>query len=72
MKKIADTEAYAELASARDQIAELGTRLYQFKRRVAEEDTPEGRLLSATLREIQVSLANVEDRLNATALCYAD
>lgn len=72
MKKITDTEVYGELASARDLIGEMGTRLFMFSQRVSQEDTPEGRLLASSLREIQLAMAHLEDRLNVTALCYAD
>lgn len=73
MKTITNTEVYAELASARDLIDALHTRIFDLNLRISrEEDNPEGRLLAATLREIQRSIVDTSRGLSDTALCYRD
>lgn len=73
MKNITNTEVFAELASARDQLAELHTRIFQLNLRISrEEDNPEGRLLSSSLRQIQSSIVDAERHLGETARCYTD
>lgn len=73
MKTITNTDVYAELASARDLLDELHTRIFDLNRRISrEEDNPEGRLLAARLREIQRGIVDTSRSLNDTALCYRD
>lgn len=73
MKTITNTDVYAELASARDLVAELHTRIFDFGLRVSrEEDNPEGRLLAANLRTIQRAIVDAERCLDDTARCYSD
>lgn len=73
MKIITNSEVFAELASARDQLAELHTRIFQLNLRVSrEEDNPEGRLLAASLRHIQSNIVDAERSLGETARCYTD
>jgi hypothetical protein len=72
MKTISDTETFAELMSARDELSALQSRIYEFSRRVIAEDTPESRLLASVLRECQLAIVQAEDRLNVTARCYAE
>jgi len=73
MKTITNTDVYAELASARDQLDALHNRIFDLNLRISlEEDNPEGRLLTASLREILRGMVGTMQDLNDTALCYTD
>jgi len=70
MKRITDTTAFGELASARDGLGEISNRLYQFYVSAKNDETAEGRLLAHTVREVQQQLNDVQAKLAAMAACY--
>lgn len=70
MKRITDTEAFAELASARDGIGEITERLYAFYAKAKSDETPEGRVLSHIVREVQLQLNDAQKQLADMAACY--
>lgn len=70
MKKITETEAYAELACARDSLGETYDRLYEFYRRTSQDETSEGRLLAVSVRNVQLQLGEIQKKLNEMATCY--
>lgn len=70
MKRITDTEAFAELASARDGIGEITDRLYAFYAKAKNDETAEGRLLAHTVRELQLQLNDTQKKLADMAACY--
>lgn len=70
MKHITDTEAFAELASARDGIGEITDRLYVFYAKARNDETAEGRLLAHTVRELQLQLCDAQKKMADMAACY--
>lgn len=70
MKTISDIEVYAELASARDGLNDMTDRLYQLYTRAKNDETPEGRLLARTVRELQLQLCDSQRKMADMAACY--
>lgn len=70
MKRITETEAFGELASARDGLGEIYDRLYTFYVKSVKDDTPEGRLLALSIREVQLQLTDAQKKLADMAACY--
>lgn len=70
MKRITETEAFGELASARDCLGEIYNQLHQFSMKARGDDTPEGRMLALALCNIQLQLCSVQKQLADMAACY--
>lgn len=70
MKRITETEAFGELASARDHLGEVYDRLYQFYLKASNDETTEGRLLAHAVRDVQQQLNSVQKSLADMAACY--
>lgn len=70
MKTISDIEIYAELASARDGLDDMTDRLYQLYTKAKNDETPEGRLLARTVRELQLQLCDSQRKMADMAACY--
>lgn len=70
MKRINDTEAFGELASARDGIGEIHNQLYAFYVKAVHDDSAEGRLLAHAIREVQQQLSASQKQLADLAVCY--
>lgn len=70
MKTISDIEVFAELASARDGLNDMTDRLYQLYTRAKNDETPEGRLLARSVRELQLQLCDSQRKMADMAACY--
>ena len=70
MKTISDIEIYAELASARDGLEDMTDRLYQLYTKAKNDETPEGRLLARTVRDLQLQLCDSQRKIADIAACY--
>jgi len=70
MKTISDIEIYAELASARDGLEDMTDRLYQLYTKAKNDETPEGRLLARTVRDLQLQLCDSQRKIADIATCY--
>lgn len=70
MKTISDIEIFAELASARDGLNDMTDRLYQLYTRAKNDETPEGRLLARSVREVQLQLCDIQRKMADMAACY--
>lgn len=70
MKTISDIEAFAELASARDGLGEIAERLYLLHKKAKNDETPEGRLLARSVRELQLQLCDSQRKMADMAACY--
>ncbi|MEN4536681.1 hypothetical protein [Pantoea agglomerans] len=70
MKSISDIEVFAELASARDGLEDMTDRLYQLYTRAKNDETPEGRLLARTVRDLQLQLCDSQRKIADIAACY--
>ncbi|MDU4291118.1 hypothetical protein [Mixta calida] len=70
MKNITETEAYAELACARDSLGETYDRLYGFYRRTCQDETSEGRLLAVSVRNVQLQLNTIQQQISDMVTCY--
>lgn len=70
MKKITETEAYAELACARDRLGETYDRLYEFYQCTRRDETSEGRLLALSVRNVQLQLNTIQQQISDMVTCY--
>lgn len=70
MKSISDIEVFAELASARDGLDDMTDRLYQLYTKAKNDETPEGRLLARTVRDLQLQLCDSQRKIADIAACY--
>lgn len=70
MKTISDIEIFAELASARDGLEDMTDRLYQLYTKAKNDETPEGRLLARTVRDLQLQLCDSQRKIADIAACY--
>ncbi|WP_323169795.1 hypothetical protein [Pantoea agglomerans] len=70
MKSISDIEVFAELASARDGLEDMTDRLYQLYTKAKNDETPEGRLLARTVRDLQLQLCDSQRKIADIAACY--
>lgn len=70
MKTISDIEIFAELASARDGLDDMTDRLYQLYTKAKNDETPEGRLLARTVRDLQLQLCDSQRKMADLAACY--
>lgn len=70
MKTISDIEIFAELASARDGLDDMTDRLYQLYTKAKNDETPEGRLLARTVRDLQLQLCDSQRKIADIAACY--
>lgn len=70
MKTISDIEVFAELASARDGLDDMTDRLYQLYTKAKNDETPEGRLLARTVRDLQLQLCDSQRKIADIAACY--
>lgn len=70
MKTISDIEVFAELTSARDGLDDMTERLYQLYTKAKNDETPEGRLLARTVRDLQLQLCDSQRKIADIAACY--
>lgn len=70
MKSISDIEAFAELASVRDGLGDITERLYALYAKAKNDETPEGRLLAHTVREVHLQLCATQSKMADMAACY--
>lgn len=70
MKHITETDAFGELASARDGLGEISSQLYLFSRKAAGDESSEGMLLALAVRNVQLQLNDLQKQLADLTGCY--
>jgi len=70
MKTITKTQAFAELACARDSLGEVSNNLYDFSHKAHEDSTTEGRVIAAEVRRLLKEIYTIQMQFAALANCY--